>query len=104
MSTTKQSSFATRLLSEKSISTHRVEEHVRFTICNSCFWCASLLSSSNRYVSISECPSCNGTNIESMPIEHNEKYLFERNERSGIKLEFHTLASSGRRDERKSPR
>jgi hypothetical protein len=96
MSTTNQSSFATGLWSERNIPTHRVSAPVRFIICNSCFWCTSLLSGPGLSFYIEECPSCKSSTIESMPIEHNEKYLFERNEKSGIKLEFHTLAPDSR--------
>lgn len=56
-------------------------QKIRFLLCQSCFWCASLIimsgCSSNVLTSstlIIKCPSCKNDKIESLPISHNEHY------------------------------
>ena len=57
-----------------------------FLLCESCFWCASSIS----LVSMDRiCPVCNNSNkIESIPIQNNEIYKFDYNQRHGVILEF----------------
>jgi len=57
---------------------------VRFAICNSCFWCASMLYGR----SLTTCPCCAESKIESLPIAENESYLFDYDSRHGAVLEF----------------
>jgi hypothetical protein len=55
-----------------------------FLLCNSCFWCASYLSKSL----ITNCPVCDMTTLESMPVFNNEEYRIDYNSRQGMMLEF----------------
>lgn len=58
-------------------------------LCESCFWCASSIyidSSINRI-----CPVCNNINVESIPIQNNEVYKFDYDQRLGIIFEFSEL-------------
>jgi hypothetical protein len=63
-----------------------------FLLCESCFWCASSIS----LISMDWiCPVCSNNNnnskIESIPIENNETYKFNYNQRHGVILEFSEL-------------
>ena len=62
-----------------------------FLLCKSCFWCASsIYMLSMDWI----CPVCNNNNsskIESIPIENNEMYKFDYNQRHGVILEFSEL-------------
>ena len=68
-----------------------------FLLCESCFWCASsIYLLSMNWI----CPVCNNNNndnnnysskIESIPIENNEMYKFDYNQRHGVILEFSEL-------------
>jgi hypothetical protein len=37
---------------------------------------------------ITECPSCNATRVESLPISHDEVYRFGYDPKRGVTLEF----------------
>ena len=56
-----------------------------FLICQTCFWCASLI---DRCLFVKICPTCNDNNIESLPLLNNERYHFEYTVARGIELEF----------------
>ena len=60
-----------------------------FLLCESCFWCASSIYLVNMdWI----CPVCNNSNkIESIPIQNNEIYKFDYNQRHGVILEFSEL-------------
>jgi hypothetical protein len=66
-----------------------------FLLCESCFWCASSIY----LVSMDWiCPICSNNNnnnnnnkVESMPIQNNETYKFDYNQRHGVILEFSEL-------------
>ena len=62
-----------------------------FLLCESCFWCASSIY----LVSMDWiCPVCSNNNnnkVESMPIQNNEIYKFDYNQRHGVILEFSEL-------------
>ncbi len=79
----------------------RIYEEINFVICQSCFWCASCLSSrilitmeaGDISASLAKCPSCIEGNIESIPIEsipiaQNENYRFDYNAKRGVTVEF----------------
>ncbi|MCC2647582.1 MAG: hypothetical protein K0S67_144 [Nitrososphaeraceae archaeon] len=59
-----------------------------FLLCESCFWCASSIY----LVSMDWiCPVCSNNNnnkVESIPIQNNEIYKFDYNQRHGVILEF----------------
>jgi hypothetical protein len=72
------------------MSTEMIDK-VRFVICDSCFWCASLLGNG---VFFSRCPSCQSNNsLESIPVANREKYRSDYDyddddDKSRIVLEF----------------
>ena len=43
-----------------------LSRQIHFLLCESCFWCASDISSKN--ISIAKCPNCYSNKIEWMPI------------------------------------
>jgi hypothetical protein len=61
----------------------RISSDIRFLICNSCFWCASQLSSQFEQT----CPSCGQCITESTSISVNELYKFDYHPEHGI-IEF----------------
>lgn len=56
----------------------------QFLICDSCFWCASILGNSMMVT----CPLCQSTTLESVPIMLGESYKFDYSAKSGVMLEF----------------
>lgn len=58
---------------------------IQFLICESCFWCASILEDG---ALISRCPCCKSNMLESIPITTGESYKFDYNTKSGVTLEF----------------
>ena len=76
----------TNKLSNEKKRTITKQRH--FLLCESCFWCASSIY----LVSMDWiCPICNNSKIESIPIENNEMYKFNYNQRHGVILEFSEL-------------
>jgi hypothetical protein len=65
----------------------RISDQINFIICQSCFWCASCLSS-QILSTIAKCPSCIEGNMESIPIAENENYRFDYDTRRGLTMEF----------------
>ena len=84
--TTTTSCTNTDKLSNEKKRTITKQRH--FLLCESCFWCASSIY----LVSMDWiCPVCNNSKIESIPIENNEIYKFDYNQRHGVILEFSEL-------------
>lgn len=67
-----------------------IVENIHFLLCKSCFWCASQFDNCDTRHMITECPSCNGTDVESLPISHDEVYKFDYDPKRGVTLEFST--------------
>jgi hypothetical protein len=67
-----------------------IVENIHFLLCGSCFWCASQSNNCNTSDMITECPSCNGIKVESLPISHDEVYKFNYDPKRGVTLEFST--------------
>jgi hypothetical protein len=59
------------MVHENNIDTLRRYHGAEFLICNSCFWCASILSD-NTYSE--KCPACKSLRLESTPISEREAY------------------------------
>ena len=61
-----------------------------FLICQTCFWCASYIDMMGNIEDLpyKACPSCNNTEIESLPILNNEHYHFQYMPTRGVVLEF----------------
>jgi Zn finger protein HypA/HybF involved in hydrogenase expression len=80
----------TNKLSNEKKRTITKQRH--FLLCESCFWCASSIY----LVSMDWiCPVCGSNNnndnnnkVESIPIQNNEIYKFDYNQRHGVILEF----------------
>jgi hypothetical protein len=74
----------------------RISDEINFVICQSCFWCASCVSSKILSImaaaedseSFAKCPSCVEGNIESIPIAENENYRFNYDTKRGVTMEF----------------
>jgi hypothetical protein len=73
----------------------RISDEITFVMCQSCFWCASCLSSKILSTiaetdgsSLTKCPSCIEGNMESIPIAENENYRFDYDTRRGLTIEF----------------
>jgi hypothetical protein len=64
---------------DKRFKKYQRRGDIHFVICNSCFWCASYISTNTLersfYVS-AKCPDCREGNMESIPINQNEIYAF----------------------------
>jgi len=54
---------------------------ISFLICNSCFWCATVIfHTATSHI----CPTCKGKDIETVPIRSNEKHAYNYDARSSI--------------------
>ena len=83
--TTKSCTNTDKLSNEKK---GIITKQRHFLLCESCFWCASSIY----LVSMDWiCPVCSNSKIESIPIENNEMYKFNYNQRHGVILEFSEL-------------
>jgi hypothetical protein len=57
----------------------------QFLICESCFWCASILRGGTP---VGRCPCCKGGMLESIPIATGESYRFDYQTKRGVMLDF----------------
>ena len=55
-----------------------------FALCQSCFWTATLLTSTESY----ECPLCPSKNVELIPLNLNEKYEYQLELNKGLEIKF----------------
>ena len=60
-------------------------QRTEFLICESCFWCASILRGGTL---VGRCPSCKSNMLESIPIGTGEPYRFDCSIRRGVMLDF----------------
>lgn len=68
-----------------------ISEGVNFVICNTCFWCASIYSSTYLYtnnISIARCPLCFESGLELIPISKDESFRINYTPKAGVVLEF----------------
>lgn len=56
-----------------------------FSICNSCFWCASYFKN---HISFTSCPSCYEGKIDCMPIGEDENYAVNLSLTKRVESEF----------------
>jgi hypothetical protein len=77
------------------IGIRRISDQIFFLICQSCFWCASYISTVTAFTAKrrgdappTKCPICIEGNIESMSINKNEVYKFDYDTKRGVVLEF----------------
>ena len=71
----------------QQIGTIRKYHDAEFLICNSCFWCASILSN-NAY--FEKCPICTGLKLEFTPLSEKEAYTINT-DNENISIEFWNL-------------
>lgn len=65
-----------------------INNEINLLICNTCFWCASIYSTTNSISSIN-CSVCNdASNLESIPISKEESFRINYIPKTGIVLEF----------------
>lgn len=62
----------------------RISDNVSFLICDNCFWCASILTTSYE----SKCQSCGRQILSSVPIMNNERFIVEADRKRGVTLSF----------------
>ena len=79
--------MATMINHNQQIGTVRRFHDAAFLICNSCFWCASVLSNKAYY---EICPNCNGVKLESTMLTEKEAYRISM-ENEYLSVEFWTL-------------
>jgi hypothetical protein len=70
-------------------SNTRISDNINFTLCRSCFWCASFFAART----VDRCLLCDSEKIESMPITRNETYRLEYDFRRGIMINFSSIKS-----------
>ena len=60
-----------------------------FILCDRCYWCATYFNNA-RTPTDNNCPQCNAnTNqLTNFPIESNESFIYNYNEKRGVELEF----------------
>lgn len=61
----------------------RSSKQVHFTLCGSCYWCASYLDGRG----VESCPACNGK-VETIPVAGNEMYMFDYDAKRGVTVDF----------------
>jgi hypothetical protein len=66
----------------------RKYQDAKFLICNSCFWCASCISTDYNYTE--HCPTCSSIKMESIPISETEAYQLHTDLKN-VSLEFWNL-------------
>jgi hypothetical protein len=68
-----------------------LSKQIQFLLCESCFWCASCLSSKN--VSVAKCPNCYNNKIKWMPISNVDLYKLGYSPNKGDSFAYHTTQS-----------
>ncbi|HXX97300.1 MAG TPA: hypothetical protein VEL11_09320 [Candidatus Bathyarchaeia archaeon] len=63
----------------------KLPRQIHFLLCKTCYWCASDIGSKSM---LTECPSCNSVEVESMPLSDKELYKFGYHPKRGVTLEF----------------
>ncbi|TLY11548.1 MAG: hypothetical protein E6K85_01225 [Thaumarchaeota archaeon] len=60
-------------------------QRTEFLICESCFWCASILRGGTL---VGRCPCCKSNMLESIPIRTGEPYRFDCSITRGVMPDF----------------
>ena|ERR687887_169607 len=68
-----------------------LSKQIHFLLCESCFWCASYLSSKS--VSVAKCPNCHDNKIKCMPISNINLYKLGYSSNNGDSFAYHTTQS-----------
>lgn len=67
-----------------TIRKERIAKQVHFTLCGSCYWCASYLDGRE----IEKCPACSSGQVETIPVAGNEMYVFDYDVKRGVTVDF----------------
>jgi hypothetical protein len=79
------------------ISTRPLYEYERqFSICESCFWCATIFQKANNNSSMSDysaqqqkiCPLCKNKSVSLIPLAKDEEYTIAMEKKRGLEIEF----------------
>lgn len=65
-------------------SKETMTKQVHFTLCGSCYWCATYLDGRG----VESCPTCTSGRVESIPVAGNEMYVFDYDEKRGVTVDF----------------
>ncbi len=76
--------ITTTTIREKKANSNRISRNAQFTLCGSCYWCASYLDGRG----IEKCPACGEQGVELMPLAGNEMYTFDYEEKRGVTVDF----------------
>jgi hypothetical protein len=60
-------------------------QRTQFLICESCFWCASILEGGRP---VGRCPRCKSSMLEFIPIATGESYRLDYGAKSGVTVKF----------------
>ena len=71
--------------SKRVYSKQKGAENRDLVICNNCMWSVSLLRGSQLFV---RCPTCNGKDLEVIPVEDYEDYKIKVSQKTGLTIEF----------------
>ncbi|HXG07007.1 MAG TPA: hypothetical protein VNI77_06750 [Nitrososphaera sp.] len=74
-----------------TIRKERISKQVYFTLCDSCYWCASYLD--GRVIE-SCCPACKISKVETIPVAGNEMYVFDYDQKRGVTVDFMPVRTS----------
>ena len=60
-----------------------------FVMCESCYWCASLIDTNRKEIDLKSCPNCKIQQaLSTVPITPNEMFTFSYSEIHGVELDF----------------
>ncbi|HEY7572134.1 MAG TPA: hypothetical protein VH796_12280 [Nitrososphaeraceae archaeon] len=65
-----------------------INNEINFLICNICFWCASMYSTTNSISGINCSVFNDKSNLESIPISKDESFRINYTPKTGIVFEF----------------
>jgi len=74
------------------LQVRKISRNVQFTLCGSCFWCASYLDGRG----LEQCPSCGKNIVETLPVAGNEMYTFDYDTQRGVTIQFVSIRSESR--------
>jgi hypothetical protein len=70
---------------ESSYNTHARQ----FVLCESCFWSATILKSTQKQVHIyNSCPVCSNSNISLIPLANDEAYKLHVRSKGELEMKF----------------
>jgi hypothetical protein len=55
-----------------------------FALCESCYWTATIFAKIESY----KCPVCHDSNVALIPLNSDEKYEYEYEQKQGLEIKF----------------